>query len=123
MMYRVGSVFSFFFFFQAEDGIRDYKVTGVQTCALPIWLLSSIARLRFTGRSLYSCRERYLSISPHAARKFFAGLERRVTANYQHPGWARLDDRSGPCRTIKLSSFTMRSPLRRRKPCPPPPAK
>src|SRR5256885_1017128 len=29
------------FFFQAEDGIRDYKVTGVQTCALPI-LLSSI---------------------------------------------------------------------------------
>src|SRR5256885_14985498 len=29
---------SFFFFFQAEDGIRDYKVTGVQTCALPIYL-------------------------------------------------------------------------------------
>ena len=28
--------FLFFFFFQAEDGIRDYKVTGVQTCALPI---------------------------------------------------------------------------------------
>src|SRR5256885_3607525 len=27
---------SIFFFFQAEDGIRDYKVTGVQTCALPI---------------------------------------------------------------------------------------
>src|SRR5256885_9917482 len=29
---------SLFFFFQAEDGIRDYKVTGVQTCALPISL-------------------------------------------------------------------------------------
>src|SRR6266702_7898942 len=28
-----------FFFFQAEDGIRDGHVTGVQTCALPIWLL------------------------------------------------------------------------------------
>src|SRR5205823_9818224 len=27
------------FFFQAEDGIRDKLVTGVQTCALPIWLL------------------------------------------------------------------------------------
>src|SRR5438445_5610368 len=27
----------FFFFFQAEDGIRDIGVTGVQTCALPIW--------------------------------------------------------------------------------------
>src|SRR5256885_2775747 len=29
---------SLVFFFQAEDGIRDYKVTGVQTCALPIYL-------------------------------------------------------------------------------------
>src|SRR6266700_8218302 len=29
----------FFFFFQAEDGIRDFHVTGVQTCALPIWML------------------------------------------------------------------------------------
>src|SRR5256885_14226439 len=29
-------LYCFFFFFQAEDGIRDYKVTGVQTCALPI---------------------------------------------------------------------------------------
>src|SRR5206468_8809596 len=28
--------FVFFFFFQAEDGIRDLIVTGVQTCALPI---------------------------------------------------------------------------------------
>src|SRR5437867_9729351 len=26
------------FFFQAEDGIRDRTVTGVQTCALPIWI-------------------------------------------------------------------------------------
>ena len=31
-----------FFFFQAEDGIRDYDVTGVQTCALPISKLSRI---------------------------------------------------------------------------------
>src|SRR2546427_9428375 len=29
--------FIFFFFFQAEDGIRDLTVTGVQTCALPIF--------------------------------------------------------------------------------------
>src|SRR2546426_5966816 len=32
----MGPVTADFFFFQAEDGIRDYKVTGVQTCALPI---------------------------------------------------------------------------------------
>src|SRR3989441_7975086 len=29
-----------FFFFQAEDGIRDKLVTGVQTCALPIYLVT-----------------------------------------------------------------------------------
>src|SRR2546430_15451736 len=41
---------SFFFFFQAEDGIRDLTVTGVQTCALPIFgALSAGARL---GRPL-----------------------------------------------------------------------
>src|SRR6266516_7445547 len=32
-----------FFFFQAEDGIRDRTVTGVQTCARPIWLPTSMA--------------------------------------------------------------------------------
>src|SRR2546430_16380442 len=31
----------FFFFFQAEDGIRDLTVTGVQTCALPIFQASA----------------------------------------------------------------------------------
>src|SRR5438093_13140013 len=33
-IYRISN----FFFFQAEDGIRDWSVTGVQTCALPIYL-------------------------------------------------------------------------------------
>src|SRR5688572_33498112 len=33
--------FFFFFFFQAEDGIRDLTVTGVQTCALPIFFYPS----------------------------------------------------------------------------------
>src|SRR2546430_8324881 len=32
----LGHTSMFFFFFQAEDGIRDLTVTGVQTCALPI---------------------------------------------------------------------------------------
>src|SRR3989454_3267260 len=34
---RNGLTAFLFFFFQAEDGIRDYKVTGVHTCALPIY--------------------------------------------------------------------------------------
>src|SRR2546422_10185584 len=37
--------FVFFFFFQAEDGIRDVAVTGVQTCALPILQISRLLRL------------------------------------------------------------------------------
>ena len=35
----------FFFFFQAEDGIRDHCVTGVQTCALPIYAVVFVVYL------------------------------------------------------------------------------
>src|SRR5690606_40547522 len=38
------SFYVFFFFFQAEDGIRDFHVTGVQTCALPIFDEAAISR-------------------------------------------------------------------------------
>src|SRR5439155_9001501 len=38
-----------FFFFQAEDGIRDGHVTGVQTCALPISTLPTSASRRHGG--------------------------------------------------------------------------
>src|SRR5256885_16320350 len=51
------------FFFQAEDGIRDYKVTGVQTCALPIFKLDGTERYDILGvaqglkpRSDLACR-------------------------------------------------------------------
>src|SRR5687767_15204151 len=37
MCSKVVFIFYFIFFFQAEDGIRDKLVTGVQTCALPIF--------------------------------------------------------------------------------------
>src|SRR5689334_23635471 len=36
-----------FFFFQAEDGIRDGTVTGVQTCALPIWAVRNARWSKF----------------------------------------------------------------------------
>src|SRR5256886_12255793 len=42
-------VFVFFFFFQAEDGIRDLTVTGVQTCALPISVPERLRRLLGRG--------------------------------------------------------------------------
>src|SRR5260370_34772286 len=38
-----------FFFFQAEDGIRDSSVTGVQTCALPIYWKATHPVLRYVG--------------------------------------------------------------------------
>src|SRR2546429_1410403 len=41
-----------FFFFQAEDGIRDVAVTGVQTCALPISTLLEVRTYRFMGHSM-----------------------------------------------------------------------
>src|SRR5215475_7662803 len=41
--------FFFFFFFQAEDGIRDFHVTGVQTCALPIYCETMADRTEVYG--------------------------------------------------------------------------
>src|SRR5690625_6856702 len=57
------SLFVFIFFFQAEDGIRDGHVTGVQTCALPIsqiWRQCSVRidlpmSLSSEGRSMLIC--------------------------------------------------------------------
>src|SRR6266508_1106539 len=45
----MNSYYVFFFFFQAEDGIRVGHVTGVQTCALPISSATSRAGSRPTG--------------------------------------------------------------------------
>src|SRR2546430_6320183 len=61
-MYRV----AFFFFFQAEDGIRDLTVTGVQTCALPICLSISLhawlpRASAHDGQSYLLCRSRLRS--------------------------------------------------------------
>src|SRR2546425_5273788 len=53
MLYRCVSLF--FFFFQAEDGIRDKLVTGVQTCALPICRRGPGGR---HGGGAYRCRRR-----------------------------------------------------------------
>src|SRR5207302_6772636 len=44
-----------FFFFQAEDGIRDFHVTGVQTCALPISSRGPIGTSRGTSRCGNTC--------------------------------------------------------------------
>ena len=56
-------VVSFVFFFQAEDGIRDRLVTGVQTCALPIFLDEGQSLLRFMDRHVYGDGEDVVPIT------------------------------------------------------------
>src|SRR2546430_8475136 len=56
----------FFFFFQAEDGIRDLTVTGVQTCALPILDDSIFAR---------SCACRLVILRPIRARSILMAVQ------------------------------------------------
>src|SRR5205807_5659850 len=75
-------IFFYFFFFQAEDGIRDYKVTGVQTCALPI----------LVHRDCYD-------VQPGQAR--FA----RHSAALHHPSRRRREQlaRVAPCRKVARS--------------------
>src|SRR2546426_5198624 len=73
-----------FFFFQAEDGIRDYKVTGVQTCALPISLSSRCARGGGPTRCA-SARRRFMPHPTEPGRVagviLAAGASRRMRAN------------------------------------------
>src|SRR5256885_5345138 len=62
---------TWFFFFQAEDGIRDYKVTGVQTCALPI---SSTAAPPGNSRSLFTANSTFPLGKTHPSRVPFGFL-------------------------------------------------
>src|SRR5262249_59759810 len=68
-----------FFFFQAEDGIRDWSVTGVQTCALPIstlishWLLECSTappppQTKTRARTMQPARLPIHDMLQHAAR-------------------------------------------------------
>src|SRR5260370_25868200 len=64
-------VFDFFFFFQAEDGIRDSSVTGVQTCALPISMIICRRLMKIRPRHCpsraFSMSEHYLAVDPWPA--------------------------------------------------------
>src|SRR5216683_7891806 len=64
-----------FFFFQAEDGIRDLIVTGVQTCALPIY--GAAGRRRLTEAFETAYREKFALTPPGVAVEF---LNIRVSA-------------------------------------------
>src|SRR6476661_10398529 len=93
----------FCFFFQAEDGIRDSSVTGVQTCALPIcshalrrvetWRGFAIRLRRDCGRSEErrvgkECRSRwspYHLKKKHAKKALSVLADRLAIFNVEHP--------------------------------------
>src|SRR5256885_3402692 len=68
-----------FFFFQAEDGIRDYKVTGVQTCALPISGLLCAAFAAVVG--IWSGLTRRESLLPWVQRAVYGFSACMVASN------------------------------------------
>src|SRR5690554_7303833 len=85
------------FFFQAEDGIRDADVTGVQTCALPIFTSGAIG----VGTGKLNLKRRPKSIRDkqavaavgqcelmHIYSKFFRSEERRVGKECRCWWWA-----------------------------------
>src|SRR3989440_4004888 len=79
-----GVLLLFFFFFQAEDGIRDLIVTGVQTCALPIF---SGHRARLLTRELVENADLILTMARHhRARVDELGGEGRVFVLGEYAG-------------------------------------
>src|SRR5690606_39546550 len=76
------------FFLQAEDGIRDFHVTGVQTCALPIWVCVGApagAKAAVEQRTRVACRSARFAAAAAPA----AGPDRRVRS-------CRNSDRTPP---------------------------
>src|SRR5436189_3745374 len=69
--------FFFFFFFQAEDGIRDTSVTGVQTCALPIYR----RRGRAARRRSATTRSRICRTACGGARAAIDHVSQRLRLN------------------------------------------
>src|SRR2546422_10843897 len=111
-----------FFFFQAEDGIRDVAVTGVQTCALPISAARRDARdpgerihLRLPGagggqRWARAPRRADSSFQPHRP-----GPPRAVPADLAPPARSRSRDRHGPAAASPLRPAAEARGTRRRE--------
>src|SRR5207248_4939511 len=88
---------NFYFFFQAEDGIRDRTVTGVQTCALPIsdvfrgpallWFDGSEALQRRSGQ-----RKRKVAVRGGGGDLDFAGRFPRISFVWRSR-WNRSEER------------------------------
>src|SRR3989475_1666602 len=80
----------FFFFFQAEDGIRDLTVTGVQTCALPI------SRVRAQARQLAGRERDPARVAERLTHWVYGHVEKRLTVSLPSAVQV-LEQRRGDC--------------------------
>src|SRR5277367_3678697 len=86
-----------FFFFQAEDGIRYRDVTGVQTCALPIWAIFSPEYGRKTEvRSPQTVRRQALILVSRIGRPVL--LVRNFSMNCRMDVWSNTCEHTYPPR-------------------------
>src|SRR5437762_11609247 len=90
-----------FFFFQAEDGIRDTSVTGVQTCALPI----SRHRSRRGGRGYRAWSEAPRRARSVARRRWRRSEERRVGKSAERGGGRIVQNENGTGRAELLRDW------------------
>src|SRR6266498_3464496 len=107
----------FFFFFQAEDGIRDADVTGVQTCALPISWMPPTAGRAAAGLGLPA---RGAACAPDAAATTEAtasavaaqkAIRGRMTRLMAGNSYLRPAGRDARCPHISISSYTFQTNL------------
>src|SRR5256885_3892331 len=87
------------FFFQAEDGIRDYKVTGVQTCALPISMEAVARRAGLAKKTLYRFAANREDLVALVVRSWTDGFRPALSADAQSasevaPALAEIDRKS-----------------------------
>src|SRR5262249_59893081 len=96
LLYRLSRRDSFFF--QAEDGIRDWSVTGVQTCALPIWLTrlsvplpveAHTISVRLLGRDALMLDDSSTTIAPGGPPREIGRASCRERVGERGRGWSR----------------------------------
>src|SRR5207245_7835204 len=89
---------------QAEDGIRDATVTGVQTCALPIWKQRALQKVVYAEHRRIDGQ--IVSIQPRALRAHDAGNVPPLTVGY-------LASFAIPAQLLQQDVFGRRSEERR----------
>src|SRR6266404_7207326 len=103
-------VFMFFFFFQAEDGIRDKLVTGVQTCALPIYACKEAAKRAGIQKGVHPHTLRH-SFATHlleagadlrTIQKLLGHRDLEETTIYLHLSQRHLNATASPLDSLKL---------------------